>query len=425
MVARWRATGVRTVVWVTPWVNLESLDGQIPPDPGSRRLHREPAPNYEPQRFVRGPDGEPHVARWWMGTGSMVDFTDPESEAWWRAQAVRALRLGVEGIKADDGEGYYVGEDLRFADGTHRARRARGATAACTGARCSARSTRRTARGAACSSGAAAGAASRRPACCGRATRRRTSGRCARWCAATIAAAGSGFSNWSHDVGGYLGHRAASSAARRSCWCAGSSSAASRRSCRPTAGSSRSRGPTTARRSTIYRGYVLLHEMLNPYVRAAAATRGARRAADRPPRLAAGPRRLGGRRRVRLRARRCGSRRSSRRARASARRGCRPASGSRRGRARACAAGARCRRPRRCTRSPCGCARARSSSPIRPRTSRRVGASARATRRCTRRCGASRAAAAPWRGWPTGRVVRWRRGRWSAHGRADVTFSER
>ncbi len=38
--------GVRTVVWVTPWVNLDSRDGQIPPQPGSERLHREPAPNY-------------------------------------------------------------------------------------------------------------------------------------------------------------------------------------------------------------------------------------------------------------------------------------------------------------------------------------------------------------------------------------------
>ena len=64
MVARWRAIGVRTVVWVTPWVNLESLDGQIPPDPGSRRLHRDPAPNYEPERFVRDARGEPYVARW-------------------------------------------------------------------------------------------------------------------------------------------------------------------------------------------------------------------------------------------------------------------------------------------------------------------------------------------------------------------------
>ena len=55
--------GVRTVVWVTPWVNLDSRDGQIPPQPGSERLHREPAPNYAAGaaagHFVRerGPDG--------------------------------------------------------------------------------------------------------------------------------------------------------------------------------------------------------------------------------------------------------------------------------------------------------------------------------------------------------------------------------
>ena len=48
-----RATGVRTVVWVTPWVNLDSRDGQIPPQPGSERLHREPAPNYAAGRRPR------------------------------------------------------------------------------------------------------------------------------------------------------------------------------------------------------------------------------------------------------------------------------------------------------------------------------------------------------------------------------------
>ena len=46
--------------------------------------------------------------------------------------------------------------------------------------------------------------------------------------AATLTVAATGFSNWSHDIGGYLGHRL-SSAARASCSCAGCSSAASRR----------------------------------------------------------------------------------------------------------------------------------------------------------------------------------------------------
>ena len=53
-----RAAGVRTVVWVTPWVNIESVDGQRPPDPESERLHREPASNYaegaSAGHFVRG-----------------------------------------------------------------------------------------------------------------------------------------------------------------------------------------------------------------------------------------------------------------------------------------------------------------------------------------------------------------------------------
>ena len=46
MLDRLREGGVRTVVWVTPWVNLDSTDGQRPPDPESERLHRRPAPNY-------------------------------------------------------------------------------------------------------------------------------------------------------------------------------------------------------------------------------------------------------------------------------------------------------------------------------------------------------------------------------------------
>ena len=122
MLDRLRSHDVRTVVWVTPWVNLDSSDGQRPPDADSERLHREPASNYAEGaaggHFVRGPDGEPHVARWWMGTGSPVDFTSPAAEAWWREQAKRVLAMGVHGIKADDGEGFYYPDDVRFADGS-------------------------------------------------------------------------------------------------------------------------------------------------------------------------------------------------------------------------------------------------------------------------------------------------------------------
>jgi alpha-glucosidase (family GH31 glycosyl hydrolase) len=121
MVATLREAGVRTVVWCTPWVNLDSRDGQIAPQPESERLHAHPAANYAPAaaagHFVTEPDGEPVVSRWWMGTGSPVDFTSPAAERWWRESVKRVLELGVAGVKADDGDGFYIPDHARLADG--------------------------------------------------------------------------------------------------------------------------------------------------------------------------------------------------------------------------------------------------------------------------------------------------------------------
>ena len=82
MIELMRSRGVRTVVWCTPWVNIDSRDGQIPPQPDSERLHREPASNYAEgsRHYVRSADGEPLVKQWWMGTGSPVDFTSESAE---------------------------------------------------------------------------------------------------------------------------------------------------------------------------------------------------------------------------------------------------------------------------------------------------------------------------------------------------------
>ena len=268
MVSRMRRAGVRTVVWVTPWVNLDSAGAQVPPDPGSQQLHREPASNYEAERMVSDADGDPYVARWWMGTGSPVDLLDGDAERWWREQAKGVLRIGVEGIKADDGEGYYLPDDVRLGGTT-------GGRAAWALGGAYRRSMQRALDEVHPGRGVLFGR-------CGwtgqQATGMLWAGDQASdfWSlrilvAATISAAASGFSNWSHDIGGYIGE-----AAVRRCppellvrW-------AQLGAFTPLmqAHGRMPQEPWTydPRTLELYRGCVLLHEMLVPYIRAAAAT---------------------------------------------------------------------------------------------------------------------------------------------------------
>ncbi len=273
MVGALRARGVRTVVWVTPWTNVDSRDGQIPPDPGSRRLHREPASNYaageREGHFVREADRRPLVRKWWMGTGSPIDFTSPEAERWWREQAQRVLRMGVSGIKADDGEGYYLDDDVRFADGTT------GATTAWRWGELYRRCMRRALDEVHPGDGVLFG-------------RSGWSGQQAHgilwggdqasdfWSlqalvASTVSAASSGFSNWSHDVGGYLGDRGIDRCPAELLlrW-------AQLGTFTPLmqAHGRLPQEPWNYDRTTLerYRGCVVLHEMLVPYIRASAET---------------------------------------------------------------------------------------------------------------------------------------------------------
>jgi alpha-glucosidase (family GH31 glycosyl hydrolase) len=273
LVRRMRADGVRTVVWVTPWMNIESIDGQRPPGPESQRLHAEPAPDYEPAEraghFVHNADGSTFSARWWMGTGSPVDFTSPAADDWWRTLSRRALDLGVAGIKADDGEGYYFPPDVRFADGRS------GAQAAWAYGALYRRSMQRALDDATGGDGVLFG----RSGWTGQQAHGITWGgdqasdfwSLRTLVAATLTAAASGFSNWSHDVGGYLGERLTARCPKELLvrWL--------QFGCFTPLWQSHGRFEQEAwtydeETLELYRRFLLLHERLVPYIRAAAAT---------------------------------------------------------------------------------------------------------------------------------------------------------
>jgi len=273
MISTMRAAGVRTVVWVTPWVNLDSGDGQIPPQPASERLHLAPAPNYAPAagagHFVKEPGGEPFVRQWWMGTGSPVDFTADAAEEWWRSQAKRVLELGVQGIKADDGDGFYISDHVRLHDGRTGAQ----AAWALGGLHrdCLQRALDEVHPG--------EGVLFGRSGWTGQhATGMTWAGDQASdfWSlrvlvTATLAAACSGFSNWSHDIGGYLGHRLVERCPPELLvrWVQFGAFTPLMQA--------HARMPQEpwnygGRVLDLYRAYVLVHEQLIPYVRAAALT---------------------------------------------------------------------------------------------------------------------------------------------------------
>jgi alpha-glucosidase (family GH31 glycosyl hydrolase) len=273
LIARLRSESVRTVVWITPWVNVDSTDGQRPPDSESERLHRQPASNYAEGawsgHFVRGPAGDPYLGRWWMGTGSPVDFTSPAARRWWQRQARDVLALGVEGIKADDGEGYYFPPEVRFAD------RRRGAEAAWAYGDLYRRTMQEVLEEVHPETGVLFG----RSGWSGQQATGVTWGgdqasdfwSLRTLVVATLTAAASGFSNWSHDVGGYLGKRLIERCPRELLlrWV--------QFGCFSPLMQAHGRFEQEAwryddRTLETYRDYVLMHERLVPYIRAAAAT---------------------------------------------------------------------------------------------------------------------------------------------------------
>lgn len=124
-----RTNGFYTVCWFTPFINTDSsccgeVSGQNLGQ--SANYAAGAASNYFVRASVNGP---PLVVNWWKGTGSPVDFTNPNARQWFQNQLSNLLATSqsggynvIGGFKTDDGEtgnggNTYIPTSAVYADG--------------------------------------------------------------------------------------------------------------------------------------------------------------------------------------------------------------------------------------------------------------------------------------------------------------------
>jgi alpha-D-xyloside xylohydrolase len=127
-----RDNGLKVVCWMTPFVNISSNDEGIP----GQNLKK--AKNYSAgvagNFFVReSSNGPPLVVTWWKGQGSPIDFTKKEARDWLIQQLQALLKASqvktnsgkepaIGGFKTDDGESgngrnTYIPDTAAYANG--------------------------------------------------------------------------------------------------------------------------------------------------------------------------------------------------------------------------------------------------------------------------------------------------------------------
>lgn len=113
--------GFKVVCWMTPFINTRSVDEKIPgQNLGEAGNYREAANRH---LFVRASAGGPPLEiDWWKGHGSPIDFTKAEARTWFQDQLRRLLEdtqvntaagreSAIGGFKTDDGE-FGNGQDV-------------------------------------------------------------------------------------------------------------------------------------------------------------------------------------------------------------------------------------------------------------------------------------------------------------------------
>lgn len=101
-----QTNGFKVVCWLTPFINTSSASDGVPgQNTGQSANYAVAAAN---NYFVRSSaGGPPLVVNWWKGTGSPVDFTNPNAQQWLTAQLSNLVAQSggvISGFKTDDGE---------------------------------------------------------------------------------------------------------------------------------------------------------------------------------------------------------------------------------------------------------------------------------------------------------------------------------
>ncbi|NUP06914.1 MAG: hypothetical protein HOW73_12750 [Polyangiaceae bacterium] len=112
MVADLRAEDIRVVLWTTQMINVSSYDLEPTGD-----VYMGPSPDYEPAAACGYFVNENRTFAWWKGTGSAVDFFNPDARAFWHRLQDPLFDMGVSGFKLDFGESYVDELPIRSAEG--------------------------------------------------------------------------------------------------------------------------------------------------------------------------------------------------------------------------------------------------------------------------------------------------------------------
>jgi alpha-glucosidase (family GH31 glycosyl hydrolase) len=95
LVSELHASGIRVLLWATPFINVSSNDG-----PG-----RAKASNYDAAHAANYFVDNGRTFEWDKGQGSAIDFFNPDAVRWLYGQMDQAFSTGIDGWKVDSPEG--------------------------------------------------------------------------------------------------------------------------------------------------------------------------------------------------------------------------------------------------------------------------------------------------------------------------------